>query len=82
MFGPTERIAIYLGGQPCEEKRETEAARVARRSKALEAADKNLMELEDRIRTGARVRKRHFTNVRNNIHAGTLRATCESGTGL
>jgi len=68
-FGAKDNIVLYLDGVPSKEKETTHRQRCLRRNKALQLADKHLDELSQRIELGARVRKRHFVNVRKTLAA-------------
>ncbi|KAG0196239.1 hypothetical protein BGX31_005523, partial [Mortierella sp. GBA43] len=69
-LGPKGSIVVYLDGHPCNEKKDTEERRKERRVKGLERAEKCLANLEDRVQSGARLRKRHFADVRKNLKQG------------
>ncbi len=63
-FGTKENSIIYVDGVQAAEKQETALARQKTRKEAGERCEESLDVLEDRIRKGLRVRKRHFTDVR------------------
>ncbi|KAG0007455.1 hypothetical protein BGZ81_004861, partial [Podila clonocystis] len=54
---------LYFDGAQCEEKAKTHQKRQDTRTKAIDAADKKVSAFTDRVASGARIRKHHFTNV-------------------
>ncbi|KAF8937822.1 hypothetical protein BGZ58_002090 [Dissophora ornata] len=58
---------LYFDGSLCEEKLSTQRRRQGIRSKAIDSASRRVAAFTERIASGARVRRRHFADIRRQL---------------
>ncbi|KAF9401843.1 hypothetical protein BGZ76_007427, partial [Entomortierella beljakovae] len=68
-FGTKDLLVVYIDGAQAIEKAETAKTRQAIRDKAAVQCEKSLSELEHRINSNMKPRKRHFTDVKSSLAA-------------
>ncbi|KAF9966593.1 hypothetical protein BGZ70_001851 [Mortierella alpina] len=68
--GLTTSAVLYLDGAHPQEKQQTHEDRAVKCREALKRAENAMATLQDRVRTGKRVRRHHFGNVIQNAKDG------------
>ena len=68
-FGTKDLLIVYIDGTQALEKAETAKVRQSIRDKAVAKCEKSLSELEHRINSNKKPRKRHFTDAKTSLAA-------------